>query len=120
MKEIEENRINQKEIAEEKTRLKKLLVNLSDAQLKANDNFIFQCAFMGIMLKHLSEAISNDGIAEKYENGGNINGRKLTPEAQQYNSMIKNYTAAMKQLNALLPHGTDSVSNDLLEEAMTK
>ena len=42
-------------------------------------------------------------MVSEYKNGENQWGTRKSPEVDVYNSMIKNYTSVIKQINDILP-----------------
>ena len=57
---------------------------------------------MKVELEYLKSKILLKGYSEGYRNGDNQYGNKQTPESQMYNTMIKNYNAAIKTLSGIL------------------
>lgn len=70
--------------------------------------------FMDAELMKLQEILKEKGWVETYQNGSNQFGMKKSSESDVYNTLIKNYTSAMKQLDDMLPD--DESGNSLLEE----
>lgn len=70
--------------------------------------------FMDAELQKLQEILKEKGWTENYQNGSNQFGMKKSSEADVYNTLIKNYTSAMKQLDEMLPE--DTTTNTFLED----
>lgn len=64
---------------------------------------ITNAVFMEEQLTKLQAAIRENGVVAEYKNGANQYGTRKSPEVDVYNSMIKNYTSVIKQINDLLP-----------------
>lgn len=62
-----------------------------------------EAAFMAASLYELRKIINEKGYIEEYQNGANQKGIKKCSEVEIYNTMIKNYSAIIKQLTDLLP-----------------
>lgn len=117
--EIKEKDIT-KEVAKEENKIKENLKDLTEKQLKINDDLIHNIAFMGVTLRNLADEISKNGVKEKYKNGANQWGYKDRTEVKTYNNMFKNYQSAIKQLNELLPENNlqdDGFEKDDLGDA---
>ena len=61
-----------------------------------------EAAFMAASLYELRKIINEKGYTEEYQNGANQKGIKKC-SVEIYNTMIKNYSAIIKQLTDLLP-----------------
>lgn len=68
-------------------------------------------AFMAVSLKELQEAINRKGYVEEYQNGKEQKGVKKSSETDIYNSMVKNYIAAIKQI-------CDAISDEIEADAL--
>ncbi len=73
---------------------------------------IQNAAFMIVTLEELQIKISQEGITIKYQNGANQWGKKKSPEAEMYNTMVKNLTSIIKQLTELVPKDIGVPKND--------
>ena len=62
-----------------------------------------EAAFMAASLYELRKIINEKGYTEEYQNGANQKGIKKCSEVEIHNTMIKNYSAIIKQLTDLLP-----------------
>ena len=58
---------------------------------------------MAASLYELRRIIDEKGYTEEYQNGANQKGVKKCSEVEIYNTMIKNYSAIVKQLTDLIP-----------------
>lgn len=64
---------------------------------------ISNAVFMEEQLTKLQAEIRENGVVSEYKNGENQWGTRKSPEVDVYNSMIKNYTSVIKQINDILP-----------------
>lgn len=64
---------------------------------------IKNAVFMEEQLTKLQADIRENGVVSEYKNGENQWGTRKSPEVDVYNSMIKNYTSVIKQINDILP-----------------
>ena len=90
-------------IKSEKRKLAGIYNKYDPKTKKSVDSLIEEAAFMGASLYELREKINEKGYTEKYQNGANQKGVKKCSEVEVYNTMIKNYMAAIKQMTDLLP-----------------
>ena len=65
--------------------------------------------FMDAQLEELQNKIEKKGWSEKYQNGANQFGIKKSTEGDVYNTLIKNYTTALRNLNDMIPDEEDEV-----------
>jgi hypothetical protein len=96
-------------------RLRSLLVDIGEDRLKSVEKLIGNAAFMAVTLEDLQDEINKKGPVSEYQNGENQWGTKKSPEIEIYNTMVKNYMAAVKQLTDLLPSDAKPPSDALLE-----
>ncbi len=102
LKQISEQR--NKKIKKHIKKMRKLyLLPGNDRKNELLSNLIDEASFMFVMLEELKENINKNGITEKYQNGKNQWGIKDSTELKAYNTIIKNYTSVIKQLNDILP-----------------
>lgn len=78
------------------------------SQIPENKRDIFRglldnTVFMEGELKKLRKEIKENGTVEEYRNGENQWGKKKSSHVEVYNAIMKNYLAAVKQINDLLP-----------------
>ena len=64
---------------------------------------VLNAVFMEEQLTKLQAEIRENGVVSEYKNGENQWGTRKSPEVDVYNSMIKNYTSVIKQINDILP-----------------
>lgn len=107
------------------TRLKRAREELSDVfagldekRRKTVDKLLDNAAFMSVQLEDLRAVIQENGVTSEYQNGENQFGTKKSPEVEVYLTMIKNYTAIINSLCAMLPT-ENSAANKLLEFVTT-
>lgn len=74
--------------------------------------------FMEEELEKLQEIIRKKGYSEVYQNGANQSGTKPVAEVNVYNTMIKNYSGIIKQLDAMLPAGENNDALDFINNAL--
>lgn len=113
VKEKIEKSEKQKEIQKEKTKIKKLLADVEKEKVKAVESVIDNAAFMAVTLRELMITLEEKGLIEEYQNGANQKGIKKSCEVEIYNTMIKNYISAMKQLLDLSPTGQKIIDDGL-------
>ena len=92
-------------IDKELKKLKRIFTKIDAKVKKAVENLMYNAAFMSVTLQLLQTEINKNGAVSEYKNGENQFGTKKSPEVEIYNTMIKNYSAVMKQLTDLLPRG---------------
>lgn len=85
-------------IKKEITKIKSLLKEVDKNKIKGVTSIIENAAFMAVTLRELKEQLNKEGLTCEYQNGENQWGTKKSPEVDIYNTMIKNYIAAMKPL----------------------
>lgn len=89
-------------IQAEYNRLVQLYEDAPEKQLALAKKLIANAAFMAILLDDLAKLVTKAGATEPYQNGANQHGKKTSSELQSYNSTLKNYASAVKQLNDML------------------
>lgn len=97
-------------IRTEYNRLKRLLKELSKERLQAADGMLKRIAFMAVTLEDLEEDINDNGEIESFTQGESTYDRQR-PAVTVYNTTIKNYTTACKQIAELLPQGAPKKSD---------
>lgn len=113
MKEINKDEKIKKEIR----MLNKIFKDIDKNKYNAVKSLIDNTAFMSVTLEELQESINKNGVISEYQNGENQWGTKKSPEIEIYNTMIKNYSTAVKQLIDLLPKN-ESEKDELTEFLM--
>lgn len=101
--------------SKELTKLKKIFKDIEPNKQKIVEKLISNAAFMAESLEELQEVIREKGFVEEYHNGANQSGIKKCSEVEIYNTMIKNYSSVIKQLVDLLPDGSKSGGDELLD-----
>lgn len=95
----------ERKLSTELKKLKKIFGNIEENKRKTVEPLIENAAFMTVELEKLQKYIAENGCTETYQNGENQKGKKKSSEVDVYNTMIKNFTAIIKQLTELLPEG---------------
>lgn len=90
-------------IKAEKRKLAGIYTRLDKKTKKSVDSLVDEAAFMAASLYELRRIIDEKGYTEEYQNGANQKGVKKCSEVEIYNTMIKNYSAIVKQLTDLIP-----------------
>lgn len=90
-------------VKSEKRKLAGIYSKYDQKTKKSVDSLIEEAAFMSASLYELRKKINEKGYTEEYQNGANQKGVKKCSEVEIYNTMVKNYMAAIKQLTDLLP-----------------
>lgn len=90
-------------IKAEKRKLAGIYTRLDKKTKKFVDSLVDEAAFMAASLYELRKIIDEKGYTEEYQNGANQKGVKKCSEVAIYNTMLKNYSAIVKQLTDLLP-----------------
>ena len=104
----------EKKIKTEFNKLKKLFKNLEKDKVEMANRLMQQASFMYVTLLELQEIINEEGSVDLFEQGSQKMIREH-PAVKSYNSMIKNYSATIKQLNDLLPKNEAKVVDDGFE-----
>lgn len=104
-----------KKRSKELSKLKKIFKDIEPDKAKIVEKLIANAAFMAESLDELQSIINEKGFTEEYQNGANQFGVKKCSEVEIYNTMIKNYSSVIKQLVDLLPNGTASGGDELLD-----
>ena len=87
----------------ELARLAEIFQELPEEKLAVVQPLIENAAFMKTTLEDLQEQIQKEGPVEIYTNGANQSGKKQSAAVQAYNAIMKNYTAVIKTLSAMIP-----------------
>ena len=93
----------QEQISKEMQKLNKPFVEVGKDRKTLADKLVREVAFMTVTIQELQETINRDGPITYGTNGNGFEVRQEHPAQKSYNTMIKKYLAAMKQLNELLP-----------------
>lgn len=109
---------SEKEIKKIYNRYKKYFELIGQDKLSAYDDLLNNIAFMTYTLSTLQNEIKEKGVVERFEQGTQ-NFLRENPALKSYNTTIKNYISAVKQLNDLLPEKEDKkVGEDLIKFVM--
>lgn len=110
----------EKDQKDEAKRLMPYFTDIAPEKRALADGLIQNAAFMRAMLNQIQETMKECGTVEDYNNGGGQAGVKISAATQSYNSLIKNYMAAIRDLNRLLPKGSVEITEkqDALAELM--
>jgi hypothetical protein len=103
-------------IRKEISKLKRLLKDLSADRLKSAEGLIKRIAFMQVTLEDLEADINERGTVELFSQTPGIEYERERPAVKIYNTTIKNYTTACKQLLDLLPDEKPKTEKDELME----
>lgn len=116
------NEKNDKElrITAEIKRLNTILAEIPENKKKAAKSLIENAAFMAITLADLCDHINKNGLTDTYQNGEHQHGVKKSPQAEMYNTMIKNHAGLIKQLTDMLPDKSGSEKDDGFETYTAK
>lgn len=99
----------EKEIKKEAARIKKLYKDLPEERKKLAEKLIERAAFMAVSLAEMEQKINAEGQIVKMPQG-DYEIERAHPLLTVYNSMIKNYTAAIKQLDAFITGANGGVA----------
>ena len=99
-------------VKKEYKKLSGIYTRLDTKMKKVVDPLLREAAFMAASLYELRQIINEKGYTEAYQNGANQKGIKKSSEVEIYNTMIKNYSAIMKQLTDLRPKDDLKKSDD--------
>jgi hypothetical protein len=94
-------------IVDEYKRLREIYAKVTGGRLRLVLKLITRAAFMSAALSDLEDYLATHGYTETYQNGANQSGKKKSSEVEVYNTMVKNYSAIIRQLSDLLPAETE-------------
>jgi deoxyadenosine/deoxycytidine kinase len=104
----------------ELNKFKKIFANMPEDKKKINDSLFERAVFMREKLKDMEQRIDADGVIVEMPQG-NYKIERAHPLISQYNAMVKNYSAVIKQLcEQLPPTDADRVGETLLAFATKK
>lgn len=92
-----------RQITTEKNKLVKIFEDSDKNIKKIATPLIENVSYMKVELSYLKKYNIEHGIKEFYMNGKGQFGFKESVESKTYNTMLKNYMSAIKQLNEMLP-----------------
>lgn len=84
-------------------KMRRFFKNLDKDRMEIADKLCKKAAFMDVTLNELQEKITEEGAVIEGVNGNGFKVKMDNPAIRSYNTMFKNYSAAMKQLIELLP-----------------
>lgn len=99
-------------VQDEIDRLTSQFDNLSEKALEILSGPIAEVSFMKMKLNELKTIINREGFIEEYKNGENQFGYKKSAAVEIYNTMIKNYTALMKEIINRFPKSEIEAEED--------
>lgn len=103
-------------IKKEINKLKRLLRDLPEDRKKSAEGLIKRIAFMQVTLEDLEADINENGTVEIFSQTPGIEYERERPSVKIYNTTIKNYTTACKQLLDLMPDDKPKTEKDELME----
>lgn len=107
-------------IQKEVKRLTGLFENIEPKLKKIVTPLVEKAGFMQITLEDLQSYINENGVTEEYQNGKEQWGIKKSPQVEIYNTMIKNYSAIIRQLTDLLPKEVQKEEDDGFAEFVNR
>lgn len=104
----------------ELSKFKKIFANLPETTKRINESLIERAVYMREKLADMEQRIDVDGVIVTMPQG-NYTIERAHPLISQYNAMVKNYSAIIKQLCEHLPSNeADRVGEALLAFATKK
>ena len=110
---------NISEIEKELRRIKKLFKEMPENWKKVNEKLFIRAANMAVFLADMEKQIAEDGYIVTMSQG-KYEIERAHPLLQQYNSMVKNYNATIKQLSEALPPAAAETAGSALMKFVTK
>ena len=89
-------------------KVKTAIDGLPESRKEIALNLLGKIKFMDLEIMKLQKILKKKGWTEEYQNGENQKGLKKSSEADVYNTLIKNYLSAVKQLTEMLPVSEES------------
>ena len=80
----------------------KEITKLPGGKRERAQRLLEKAIFMEAQLQALQEILKTKGWTEEYQNGENQRGVKKSSEADVYNTLMKNFLAAVKQLDEMI------------------
>jgi hypothetical protein len=106
----------EKRIKKEIKRIKAIYAGLSNDVIELFEGLIKRAAYMRVTLEDYEADLDKNGYTELFQQSEKCEAyERARPVAQLYNSMIKNYKDAMKQLADKMPTGSKSDTDDINE-----
>lgn len=100
-------------------RIKKLFKEMPDNWKKVNEKLFIRAANMAVFLSEMEEKLATEGLIVSMPQG-DYEIERAHPLLQQYNSMVKNYNATIKQLSEALPPAAAETAGSALMKFVTK
>lgn len=97
----------EEEISKNFKKLKRIFRFLDKDRRSFAEKLCRKAAFMDVTLDEMQAQITAEGYVVEAVNGNGFRVKMDHPAVKTYNTMIKNYTAVMKQLADLLPEGSE-------------
>ena len=89
--------------------LNRIFKNLDDEVRKIADGIIKRVAFMKVTLEDLERDLNENGYTEKFTQSADVEAYdRKRPAVEIYNTTIKNYLSACRQLQDLLPKPSEN------------
>lgn len=114
---MEKTNISEKD--KELRRIKKLFKEMPDNWKKVNEKLFIRAANMAVFLAEMEERLATEGLIVSMPQG-EYEIERAHPLLQQYNSMVKNYNATIKQLSEALPPAAAETAGSTLMKFVTK
>lgn len=114
---MEKTNISEKD--KELRRIKKLFKEMPDRWKKVNEKLFIRAANMAVFLSEMEEKLATEGLIVSMPQG-DYEIERAHPLLQQYNSMVKNYNATIKQLSEALPPAAAEAAGSALMKFVTK
>ena len=114
---MEKTNISEKD--KELRRIKKLFKEMPDNWKKVNEKLFIRAANMAVFLSEMEEKLATEGLIVSMPQG-DYEIERAHPLLQQYNSMVKNYNATIKQLSEALPPAAAETAGSTLMKFVTK
>ena len=114
---MEKTNISEKD--KELRRIKKLFKEMPDNWKKVNEKLFIRAANMAVFLSETEEKLATEGLIVSMPQG-DYEIERAHPLLQQYNSMVKNYNATIKQLSEALPPAAAETAGSALMKFVTK
>ena len=108
---MEKTNISEKD--KELRRIKKLFKEMPDNWKKVNEKLFIRAANMAVFLSEMEEKLATEGLIVSMPQG-DYEIDRAHPLLQQYNSMVKNYNATIKQLSEALPPAAAEKAGSML------
>jgi len=93
--------------------IKKDIEELPASKKEMAKALLNKAEFMEDELAKLQKVLKEKGWTESYQNGANQYGVKKSSEADAYNTLIKNYSTIIRQIDDLLPKGSQNADEFL-------